>query len=468
MEGLPVDNPASLGDISMKTGFAVILTALILISVVAWQWQPNQVESGKIPMSWVSDDNPGRREQVDLFKRLNPEIDLRLDPNNQGMEKIIIQSVAGVGPDLFDCYDPVALSVFVKSGIAWDVTDELKKMGVDADRDIWAAAIPSMKYQGRIYGFPTNVANGVLWFNKGVFDKYHISYPTGPMTWQELVPIAQRLTLRDARGRVKQYGLLMDWSAWSQFVRQWGGRVYSPDGTRCVLDSREAIAAVQFMHDLIYKYKVIPSPSDEAAMASQGGWGTGSMSRFGGEKGAMALGGRYWLCTLRGYKDLRLGAVECPHGKYRVFMGGARITIINKNSPRRREALKFLRFLAGKEYNELVNHQADGLSPVIKYAYTNKYMHDRDFPEEDYNAVWRDTMKNTVTYEFSPFVAGAVDQRILNQQMDLVRNNQKSPAAALKTAAAQINAEIQKSISEDPTLRKQYEDLVRERKSGAR
>jgi len=102
----------------------------------------------------------------------------------------------------------------------------------------------------------------------------------------------------------------MDWWNAPTFIRQFGGRIFSTDGTRCIVDSAESIAGIQLMHDLTYKYGVMPSAAEEAAMATQGGWGSGTITLFSGGKAAMAIGGRWWLCTLRDNKNLRLGAVE--------------------------------------------------------------------------------------------------------------------------------------------------------------
>lgn len=445
----------------MKTFIAVIFGILVIMSFVAWHVQYERIEEGKTPLVWVSDDNPARREQIDLFNRLNPKYQLMLDPNNGGTEKIIVQSLAGVGPDLFDCVSTSDLAAYVKSGVALDVTDELTKAGIDVKRDIWPLGLSAVTYEGRVYGIPTNVVVEALWFNKDILERCGVAHPKGEWTWKEFLPIAQRLTIRDEKGRVKQYGLLMEWGFWPQFVWQWGGSIYSKDGTSCVVDSPEAIAGVQFLHDLIYKYKVMPSPSDEATMATQGGWGSGTISLFGSGKAAMAYGGRWWLCTLRNYKGLQLGAVECPHGPVRIYYGGARATLINKNSPRRTESLEFLKYLAGKPYNELINHQADGVAPVKKYCYTDEYLKDKDFPQEDNNAVWRDSVMLARSGEISPFINSLTAGRILGKQMDLVRNNQKPVAEALRTAARQINAEIKKSIQRDPKLRAEYEKLTK-------
>ena len=94
----------------MKLLFAGTFVALVLLSMAAWRMQPEALAKGKTPLVWVSDDNPARRDQIALFNRLYPRYQLRLDPGNSGMEKVIVQSLGGVGPDLFDCYDGFQLS----------------------------------------------------------------------------------------------------------------------------------------------------------------------------------------------------------------------------------------------------------------------------------------------------------------------------------------------------------------------
>lgn len=456
------DRPKVTGDyLKMKLFFSISFGVLVLLSVLAWAIKPPPTEHGKTPLVWVSDDNPVRRDQIDLFNRLNPNYLLKLDPSNVNMEKVIVQSLAGVGPDLFCVYDAFGLSTYVKSGIAWDVTDKLTECKFDIQSQVWSCSYPTFMFEERAYGFPANVAADALWYNKEIFDKAKLPYPKGPMTWQEFIALAQKMTIRDERGRAKQYGFLMDWSGqWTQFVLQWGGQVYSPDGTRCTLDSPEAIAGMQFMHDLVYKYHVMPSPVEEAAMATQGGWNSGPMTWFGGAKGATALGGRWWLCTLRDYKDLRLGATEAPHGPKRVFRGYAKGIIINKNSPRREQALEFLKYMYGKDYNVLVNNQADALGPVKQFTYIPEYLKNPKFPAEDFNDVWRDIMNYTVAEPVSPFISGQKVVRIATRQLDLIKNDQKPVPDAMRTLTEQVNAEIRKSIEADPSLRERYKQVT--------
>src|SRR5947207_2057531 len=126
----------------MKYVFLGSFAGLVLLSVVAGLIKPHLETHGKIPLSWVSDPNPARLEQIALFNRMNPQYELKLDPSNSGMEKVIVQSLAGVGADFFNTYGGSQLAAYVKAGIAWYVTDELKKRGIDPIKECWPAIYP--------------------------------------------------------------------------------------------------------------------------------------------------------------------------------------------------------------------------------------------------------------------------------------------------------------------------------------
>jgi ABC-type glycerol-3-phosphate transport system substrate-binding protein len=443
----------------MKTTYALAFLVLVALSIIAYAIQPRREVGGKFVLTWTSDDNPARREQIKLFNDSHTQYELRLDPNNVGMEKVIVQSLAGVGPELFDCYSQAQLSAFVKAGVAWDVTPLYEKYGMKLD-EIWPVVYPNFVYEGRIYGHPTNAACDAIWYNKRIFRENGVPYPSGDWTWDEFIEVARKLTKKDEAGRYEYFGFLSNRAEWYPMIRQFGGRLYTEDGTRCALNSPQCIRAIHLMQDLIYKYGVMPGPNQEAAMAAAGGWGSGVITLFGGGKGAMAHGGRWWLCLLRQYEDLELGVTEFPHGPEKVFWGYGRATIVNGLSPYREQAFDFIRFEHDRPYNELINHQADALAPVIKYCTGQKFLHDPEFPKEDYNQTWYDVMKYGEPIESSPFMDGQEAQRLIDIQLDLVRTNEKTAAEACRDAADKIDKAIAKRLQEEPELRMRWERLT--------
>ena len=443
----------------MKYIFPSLFAVMALLSVVAWLLQPSS-EDDRIELVWCSDDNPVRHEQIRLFNELYPKYHLRLDPQNQGMEKVIVQCLAGVGPDLFDCFNGFDLAAYIRSGIALDVTDMFPDYGIDPDA-VWPCLKTFFQLDGRSYGFPDNAGANAVWYNKRLFDRQGLPYPTDEWTWDEFIEIAKKLTLRNENGQPEQFGLIGYWD-WQGVLYQWGARIYTPEGTRCALDSPEAAEAMQFMQDLVHVHGIIPNPDEQASMASMGGWGTGEIALFGAERAAMAIGGRWWLCILRNedYAHLQLGAVLMPKGPSQAVHGSGRATLVNSRSKNIDGAMCFLQYMHSEHWNNLINRQADALAPVMKYNYTPEFEHNPERPEEDYNVTWRKALETSIPQEVCPYVNGQTVYRILETQTDLVRAGVKSGEEGVKEAARRINRAIVEQLELDPVLREQYMEAV--------
>ncbi|HLK16474.1 MAG TPA: extracellular solute-binding protein, partial [Fimbriimonadaceae bacterium] len=352
-----------------------------VLSLAVWRLQPAPDADGRREVVWVSDDNPTRQAQLAVFERQDPRFRVTLDPDNQGVEKVIVQCLAGVGPDLVDAYTAFDIAAYVKSGVVVDLTDELPKLGIDVKSQTFPGIQGAAIYDGRVYGVPADLSVDGIWIHRDLFRQAGIQEPHGPWSWEQLAELAQKLTVRDAEGRIVRYGLLFDWN-WKVFFATYGARVFSPDGKSCLLDRPEAIRAIAMMHDLAYKYRVTPTAVEQASMAGQGGWGSGSIAWFGAKRGAMALGGRWWLASLRSYPGLDLGVIECPNGGFRRFFGYGRATLLTKQAKNREGALGFLKCLATAEYNREVNQDADGVGGFRKFVTDADLAYDPAHPAE--------------------------------------------------------------------------------------
>jgi ABC-type glycerol-3-phosphate transport system substrate-binding protein len=246
---------------------------------------------------------------------------------------------------------------------------------------------------------------------------------------------------------VTRYGLLFDWNP-KVFFCTYGARIFSPDGKTCLLDRPEAIRAITMMHDLAYKYRVSPTSVEEASMSATGGWGSGSIAWFGAKRGAMALGGRWWLASLRSYAGLDLGVIECPNGGYRHFFGYGRATLVNKHSKNREGALAFLQCLSTPGYNREVNADADGICAFRQFAKDPSLLDDPEHPAEHDNDVWVDLAEHAVPDETSPYLDGATVNRLIQKQIELVQDNEKDSASAMRDAKRDIDAALASAMAD--------------------
>jgi multiple sugar transport system substrate-binding protein len=449
----------------MRAAFAAILAVLIVLTLWATSHKP-KAPSGKVVLTWVTDDNPARQEQMRLFRefcrrRGRPDIDIRLDTSSGTVDKVVVQCVGGVGPDLFDIYGTEQLVTYAGTGIALDVTDVGRAKGFGLDV-YWPALAEACAVDGRQYSVPTNCAATAIFYNKDVFDRLGVPYPKGDWTWEQFVATAKRLTTRKKDGRgYETFGVMA--INLEDCIWQAGGRILSDDGLTCLLDSPEAIEGARFYRDLQYRYHVMPTVGEENAVAQAGGWGQGFMNYFLSGHVAMISIGRYAAVQWRQHPELRWGAAPLPRHRAKVNRLAWRSTAVNRKSPHLKEALMFLEFLVSPEYCRQINDSADGISAIPKYEASPEFLHNPAWPRETDNDVWLDAMRYTREFEVSPFIAPAVERTIFDGARDLIRSNARTPEQAMRDAAARMNAVIRRNIRRDPVMRERYQRLMQEK-----
>jgi multiple sugar transport system substrate-binding protein len=102
------------------------------------------------------------------------------------------------------------------------------------------------------------------------------------------VEVGKQLTLdADGNGQPEQWGFYTETTDmenyWSELVWQNGGEIISEDRTQSLLGSDEAVGGLQFLQDLMYTHRILPTPDitaqlgdafeqGQAAMESNGSW----------------------------------------------------------------------------------------------------------------------------------------------------------------------------------------------------
>ena len=448
----------------MKYILLAVTLFLSILSCVAAYIRPSlEQASGKPPIVWASDDNPRRRFQIDLFNQASRAYELRLDANNNSSDKVFIQSMAGVGPHGFDSGRWMLIELS-KAGMLLDITDALATRGITPDQ-FWPTALDSMTVNGRIVGVPGNAWGDGLWYHKDLFDEIGLPYPPeSGLTWDQFLEIGAKLTRRDSNGRITRYAI-MNLQVGAIFVSN-GARMFTPDGRKCVIDSPEGIDALQKFVDLQHKYKLMPTPDEEASLGTSGGWGSGPITFFKDKRTAMAAGGRWWLCTLRDNKDangmftLKLGVAEPPTTRFRRFRTGARVVYANALAPDRDRVIDFMVYLGQDQYNDQINLDADAMPGLVRAATRPSYFSNPSgLAEGDGGSspVWPSLLEHGVSDEVSPYINGSRVEQIMAKHVGLARELKKSPTQALKDVAEQVNAEIALNVSRSPQLARQFE-----------
>jgi len=214
----------------------------------------------------------------------------------------------GNAPDIL-YLNPWFMYVFADKGVLKALDDYVARDSFSFD-GIDPTAVDIGRYLGKLVAMPFEIAPLTVVYNKKLFDAASVPYPTtdweeSTWTWDAFVEMARKLT--DAKN--EQYGVQFDNWMYPALVYQNGGKILSnrkeiqPD-TKCVLDSEEAVSALQWLVDLSTKNQV----SAPAAAINQ----LGGFDRFMAGKIGMYIYGR-WLNTFRTIKDFEWDVAALPH-----------------------------------------------------------------------------------------------------------------------------------------------------------
>jgi multiple sugar transport system substrate-binding protein len=134
-------------------------------------------------------------------------------------------------------------------------------------------SIELYRWKGKLYALPRDYGLQLVFYNTDLFQKEGIQPPAtdwNDKTWtfDKFLDVCRRLTKPGG----ERYALFVPRGArlWASFVYSNGGSIVkkNQDGlaTEFALSEKPATEALQFMQDLMYKYKVAPEPSEESSI----------------------------------------------------------------------------------------------------------------------------------------------------------------------------------------------------------
>ena len=375
-------------------------------------------------------------EMAAEFERENPGI--RVKPvhagsYNETLTKSLTALRAGQGPHL-----AVLLASDLFSLIDEDAIVAIEDLAATPGDRAWLdgfipALLSNSRSGGKVWSVPFQRSTVVLYWNREAFAQAGLAPDIPPATWDEMVEMAGRLTIRDAAGRVQRWGVQVPSSAFPYalfqcFAEQAGARLADEDGLRTFLDTPEAARALQFWVDLSRRHAVHPPGIVD--------WGT-APSDFLLGKVAMTWVTTGNLAHVTANARFPFGVAMLPAGMQRGSVpGGGNLYLFRHASAAEREAaLRFARFLTAPE--RAAQWSIDtGYIAVTEAAWRTERMR-RHLAGNPAAAVARDQLRH-VRAEFSTHDNQRV-AKALNDAIQSALVGTRAPAEAL--AAAQREAE---------------------------
>jgi sn-glycerol 3-phosphate transport system substrate-binding protein len=178
------------------------------------------------------------------------------------LQKIQASKLAGTLPDVA-VTEISSVPVLAALGAAQPVDELITSSGGKNFLDrFWPSMLLNCTYGGKVYGVPFQRSTPVMYYNKDAFSEAGLDPEKPPVTWDELISVAQKLTKHEGE-RTTRWGIELPLEAFNWFYYALtyanGGETLSTDGTKVLWDESKNIEALQFWHDLVNKYKVTPA-----------------------------------------------------------------------------------------------------------------------------------------------------------------------------------------------------------------
>lgn len=238
---------------------------------------------------------------------------------------------------------------------------------------MWENALLRYRYngqylgQGNLYCLPKDIGPTAIFYNKELFKKMGVSNldPKKAMSFADLVDVAKKLTVKTTDGRVDQYGIGPIW--WEGFVWSNGGEVVDAKSGKFLLTEPAALEAIQFVTDLVLKYKVSPTPATTSSMSDDQMFQTGKVG--------MIINGRWKVPS---YRKLNFDwdVAPMPYGKTGISSGwsGSVGFAMSAKTKYPDAAFRLIAYLGGKEGQKKQAETGFNIPNYVELANTDVFL----------------------------------------------------------------------------------------------
>lgn len=333
-----------------------IIPILLLLGLICSGCTPKDSRTVVEFASW------GSKSEIDIlkpilldFEKENPEIkiDFMHIPQNY-FQKIHLLFASNTAPDVI-FINNLYLPIYANANL-------LEELTVDKTA-FYPQALEALSWNGKLYAIPRDVSNLVVFYNKDLFDRKNIAYPTSEWNFDDFLKTAQKLTDKSTFGVSFEDDPLF----YLPYLMSNGGGILPNE-----INKNGSQYGLNFYADLRKKYHVAPLKSESASATMA--------QMFLQQKLGMYISGRWMVPKLREEASFDWDVTQFPKGTNgSIVQLDASGWAIAKSSKHKEEAQKLVNYLASKENSE--KFATSGLIvPARKDASKSKYFLDGQKP----------------------------------------------------------------------------------------
>jgi multiple sugar transport system substrate-binding protein len=296
----------------------MIFIIAVSFNLIGCQNQDSNVITIRFWNGFTGPDGRTMLRIVQRFNKENPNIHVlmqRMDWSTY-YNKLYVAGIGNRAPEVFIIHTH-AIARFANSGFVRSNDDLINgPNGInthDLDANVWKM----VEFSGKHYGLPLDCHLMGMYYNRSLFRQAGIvdshGNPVPPTDRASFISDLQKLAKPGENGMNNQWGFVFTnfESNVYTFMRQFGGKFFTPDQSHCIMNNPQNVAALQFCVDLIQKYHVAPSPENYDSWIG-----------FRQGKIGIAYEGIYMLADLQKQTDLDFGGAPVAQaGDHKAVWG---------------------------------------------------------------------------------------------------------------------------------------------------
>lgn len=358
---------------------------------------------------------------IDAFEAEHPDIKIEMvDLGSTDYSTVLGTQLSGSGSD-FDVVtikDVPGYMTLVNKGVLTNLNDKISADGIDLSQ--YGGVTDQVTIDGNLYELPFRSDIWVLFYNKDVFDKAGVSYPTNDMTWERYDEIARSLT--DTTAGAEVYGA--HYHTWRSTVMLDGildGQHSAVDGT---------YDWTKPYYEMVVKEQQDGVCQDYATLKTQGLHYSDAFAQ--GNVGMMNMGSWFIATLIQKIKDgeytdcTNWGMVKYPHADG-VEPGSTLGTItalsLPTSAPHPDEAWEFIKFVSGEKGAEVMASTGN-IPAMTNDDIVNSIASMDGFPQDDTS---KDALVTSNVYLEMPANDKSSEiEEVLNNEHDLIMTESES------------------------------------------
>jgi multiple sugar transport system substrate-binding protein len=307
------------------------------------------------------------------FEEQYPEIKVEVSSVAGLEEKLSTAIVGGAAPDVV-FFPRYLTGQWAARAMLEPMSQFAAAYGILEDH-FFKATWDEVSYNGEIWGIPFSTDARVLFYNRQSFMEMGLDSTKPPKNWDELVSYSKRLTARTPEGKLEKVGFVPIWGNQSLLMYIWqnGGSMFNEDYTKVLMDSEEAVGALQWVCDFvdIYGYGDLGEMGGSFGSAEQTPWFTGQIAMI--TEGSWNLHGL--LEYVPAFYEQDLGVAALPGNVEQATVAGGFSFVIPSGAAHLAAAQAFIAW-AVQPKNQLGFALETGVIPADVRAGHDEYFRD--------------------------------------------------------------------------------------------